>query len=96
MKENKILLSADEDVSLYLVSKDIWDNFDKLIDDFFKWKKTKSYDETLFVKFLRNRFGEESITFVKVVGEYSGEPNRIFLDGKDVTEQYRDIRWFNF
>ncbi len=61
MKENKtILLSADAEVALYQVSEEIWSNFDKLIKVFFKWKKTKQYDETLFVKFLRNLYGEGS------------------------------------
>ncbi|MDI9469565.1 MAG: hypothetical protein QM296_05085 [Bacillota bacterium] len=94
--ERKILLSADETVSLYKVSEDIWEQFDTLLDDFFKWKKTKYYDETLFVKFLKNRFGETSISFIRTVGEYAGEPNMIIQNGKNVTEQYKDIRWFNF
>ena len=96
MREKSILLSADSDVSLYSVSKDIWNDFDKLLDDFFNWKRKNIFDETLFVKYLRKRFGEESITFVRIVGEYAGSPNMILLDGKDITEQYSDIKWFNF
>ena len=50
MKENKtILLSADAEVALYQVSEEIWSNFDKLIKVFFKWKKTKQYDEWMNV-----------------------------------------------
>lgn len=97
MKENKtILLSADAEVALYQVSEEIWSNFDKLIKVFFKWKKTKQYDETLFVKFLRNLYGEKSIAFITIVGNYSGSPDKIFQNGKDVTEQYKGVKWFNF
>lgn len=56
-----LLLSADADVSLYRVKKEIMENFDKILADFFKWKKTNCYDETLFVKYVKNKFGNDSI-----------------------------------
>lgn len=96
LKKEYILLSADGEVSLYQVTKDIESNLEKVIEDFFKWKTTKSYDETLFVKFLINRFGKDSVSFVEVVGGYLGSPNSILKDGKDVTEEYKNIKWFNF
>lgn len=96
LKKEYILLSADGEVSLYQVTKDIESNLEKVIEDFFKWKTTKSYDETLFVKFLINRFGKDSVSFVEVVGGYLGGPNSILKDGKDVTEEYKNIKWFNF
>lgn len=96
MKDMNILLSADGDVSLYRVSKYIWNHFDELIEDFHTWNKKKRYDETLFVNYLKARFGEKSIAFIKIVGQYAGSPNMIFLDGNDITEQYVDTKWFNF
>lgn len=95
-KKPFILLSADADVSLYQVTEEIEKNLDQLIEDFFKWKKTKHYDETLFVRFLKNQLGDSSITFIKVVGSYAGSPDMIMQSGKDVTEAYQHIKWFNF
>ena len=60
-----LLLSADGDIGLYKVNKFILDNFDSIIKDFFKWKKTNCYDETLFVKFIKGKYGEDSIVLKK-------------------------------
>ena len=48
-----LLLSADGDIGLYKVDKFILDNFNDILTDFLKWKKTNCYDETLFVKFIK-------------------------------------------
>ena len=53
--------------------------------DFFKWKKTNCYDETLCVTFIKKRYGDKSIILKKIVGCY---PN--------VEEEYKSIKWFNF
>ena len=34
-----LLLSADGDISLYHVKKEIMDRFDVILDNFYKWKK---------------------------------------------------------
>lgn len=81
----QLLLSADGDIGLYEVDKMILDNFDKLLEEFFAWKKTNCYDETLFVEFLKKNIGENSIKFIKIVGQY---PN--------IENEYKDIKWFNF
>ena len=47
------MLSADGNVILYEVDKQILKDFDNLIERFFQWKKTNCYDEQLFVKFLQ-------------------------------------------
>lgn len=94
--EGNLLLSADSEVGLYQASQEILDNFDQLLKDFFKWKKTNSYTEELFVKFLKNRMGQNSIKFIRYVGGYYGGPNRIILDGVDITNQFENCRWFNF
>ncbi|NLC72954.1 MAG: hypothetical protein GX684_04175 [Ruminococcaceae bacterium] len=97
MAKNKhILLSADGDVSLYLASDYVFIHFDELVEDFHEQRKTKRYDEKLFVKFLWSRFGEESIKFIKVVGKYAGSPNMIYSEGKDITAEFAEIRWHNF
>lgn len=80
-----LLLSADGDIGLYKVDKTILDDFDNILDDFFKWKKTNCYDETLFVKFIKKKYGNESIVLEKIVGSYP-----------DVEEEYKNIKWFNF
>jgi hypothetical protein len=92
-----LLLSADGDISLYKVDKEIFNNLDELIERFYKWKKTNCYDETLFVKFLRNRFGENSVEFVKIVGLFGGKINQ--KTGRienDIEEEYQATRWYNF
>ena len=80
-----LLLSADGDIGLYKVDKIILDNFNTILTDFFKWKKTNCYDETLFVTFIKKRYGDKSIIFKKIVGCY---PN--------VEEEYKNIKWINF
>ena len=80
-----LLLSADGDIGLYKVDKIILDNFDNIICDFFKWKKKNCYDETLFVKFIKMTYGNDTISFKKIVGCYP-----------DVEEEYKSIKWFNF
>lgn len=80
-----LLLSADGDIGLYKIDKTILEDFNTILKDFLKWKKTNCYDETLFVKFIKSRYGDESIVFKKIVGCYP-----------DVEEEYKDIKWFNF
>ncbi|WP_270942280.1 hypothetical protein [Romboutsia lituseburensis] len=80
-----LLLSADGDIGLYKVDKIILDKFDTILADFFKWKKTNRYDETLFVKFIKSIYGDESISLKKIVGCYP-----------DIEEEYKNIKWFNF
>lgn len=64
----KLMLSADGDVILYEVDKQILKDFDNLIEEFFKWKKTNCYNEQLFVKFLQIKYGNEKIKFIKNLG----------------------------
>jgi len=78
-----LALSADGEIKLYQVSKNILDNFDDLLDEFYDWKKTNCYDEQLFVKFLQNKLGTKSIQFVKNLGS-------------DMPKEYENIRWYNF
>ena len=80
-----LLLSADGDIGLYKVDKFILDNFNDILTDFLKWKKTNCYDETLFVKFIKNKYGGDAIIFKKIVGCCP-----------DVEEEYKNIKWFNF
>jgi hypothetical protein len=97
MNKGNLLLSADGDISLYKVNNEILNNFDNLIEEFYKWKKTMCYDETLFVKFLKKKLGEDSIEFIKIVGHYSGKINR--KTGKienDIEEEYKETKWYNF
>jgi hypothetical protein len=97
MSKENLLLSADGDISLYQVDKEILDNFDDLIEEFYKWKETNCYDETLFVKFLRNKFGEKTVEFVKIVGMACGKVNpRTGKIEDDIEEEYRETRYYNF
>jgi hypothetical protein len=98
-KENLFLI-ADGDISLYKVDKDIIDNLDGLLGEFYKWKKKKKiicYDETLFVKYLKSRLGENSIEYVRVVGCYAGNINqRTGLIEDKIEEKFKDTKWYNF
>jgi hypothetical protein len=97
MNKDNLLLSCDGDVSLYKVDKEILNNFDELIEEFYKWKKTKCYDETLFVKFLKNKFGANSIEFIRIVGLYGGKINQKTGNIEhDIEEEYKDTKWYNF
>ncbi len=83
----KLMLSADGDVMLYEVSKNIINDFDNILEQFFDEKKTNCYDEQLFVKFLQNKFGNESIKFIKNLG---------WFDYNNTPKEYKDVKWFNF
>lgn len=96
-KQDYLLLSADGDISLYKVDKRILQNFDELLDLFFKWKNTKCYDESLFVTYLKKHLGEESISYCKTVGCVGGRINESTGCIEDeIDEEYKDIKWFNF
>lgn len=82
----KLMLSADGDVMLYEVDKQILSNFDNLIEQFYQWKKTNCYDEQLFVKFLQQRYGNKTIKFIKNLGWiYDNLP-----------KEYENVKWYNF
>lgn len=78
-----LALSADGEIKLYQVSQNILDNFDDLLDEFYDWKNTNCYDEQLFVKFLQNKLGTNSIRFVKNLE-------------CDIPKEYENVRWYNF
>lgn len=83
----KLMLSADGDIMLYEVDKQILNNFDNLIEHFFQWKKTNCYDEQLFVKFLQQKCGSETIKFIKNLG---------WFDYNNIPKEYENIKWHNF
>lgn len=82
--QNNLLLSADGDIGLYHVEKQILDNLEELIGEFYNTKKTNLFNETLFVKFLKKKLGENSIYFVKNV------------DPDEIDEEYKGAIWYNF
>lgn len=82
-----LMLSADGDIMLYEVDKQILNNFDDLLGEFYKWKKTNCYDEQLFVKFLRQKYGDKSIIFIKNLGCF---------DYDNIPKEYENIEWYNF
>jgi hypothetical protein len=56
-------------------------------------EKTKCYDETLFVKFLKNKFGANSIEFIRIVGLYGGKINQKTGNIEhDIEEEYKNTR----
>lgn len=83
----KLMLSADGDIMLYEVNKQILDDFDNLIEEFFKCKKTNCYNEQLFVKFLQRKCGNEAIKFVKNLG---------WFDENNIPKEYENVKWYNF
>lgn len=86
-KMGNLMLSADGDVMLYKANIQILNNFENLIEEFFKWKKTNCYNEQLFVKFLQQKFGNESIKFIKNLG---------YLNNNKISSEYKNIKWYNF
>ncbi len=93
----QLLLSADGAISLYRVTPAILADLDRLAEAFYEWKNTDSYDETLFVSYLQNRFGPDCICFVKVVGQVGGRiNNRTGRVETAIAEEYRSCRWYNF
>jgi hypothetical protein len=96
-EKEDLLLSHDGDISLYKVDKNILNDLDELLQEFYKWKKTNCYDETLFVKFLKNKFGEKSVEFVKIVGVVGGKINqRTGEIEDDIEEEYKETKYYNF
>lgn len=96
MAKENLLLSADGAISLYKTDKEIMNNLDELIDEFYKWKQTSTFDETLFVKFLKTKYGEKSIEFVKVVdcnSKFNPQTGNIEVV---IEEEYKETRWYNF
>lgn len=93
-KKENLLLSADGDIFLYKVDKEILENFDELLKKFYSWKKTNIYDETLFVKFLKNRLGKNSIECIKTVGIY--EDTMKYTKEHKIEDEYKDTFWYNF
>lgn len=93
-----LLLSIDGDISLYKVEKEVYEKLDDLLKEFDKWKKTNCYDETLFVEFIKNKYGNDSIEFVKVVGECNaGDLNEELDRFEDlIEEEYKDTKKINF
>lgn len=83
----KLMLSADGDVGLYEVDKQIVTNFDRLIKQFYQWKKTNCYDEQLFVKFLRLKYGDNAIRQIKNLG---------LVPYDSASSEYEHIKWYNF
>lgn len=83
----KLMLSADGDVMLYEVEKQIIENFDSLVDEFYEWKKTNCFTEQLFVQFIQQKFGNKSIKFIKNLG---------WLFDENLPNEYKDIVWYNF
>jgi len=79
------MLSADGDVMLYQVDKQILDDFDNLIEEFLKRKETNCYNEQLFVKFLQQKYGNEKIKFIKNLGWPDNIP-----------KEYENVKWYNF
>lgn len=97
MKNNYILLSADGDISLYKIDKNILHNLDEHLERFYKWKKTSCYDETLFVEYIKKHFGENAIVYCKKAGCVDGRVNQYTGEIEDdIEEEYKDIRWYNF
>jgi len=84
---DKLMLSADGDIMIYEVRKNIINDFDSILEEFYNWKKAKNYNEQLFVEFLQKKFGKESIRFIKNLGR---------LDHNNIPNEYRSIKWHNF
>lgn len=83
----KLMLSADGDIMLYEVGKNIIKDLENILDQFYKWKQTNCYDEQLFVKFIQETYGDGSIRLIKNLG---------WFDRDNIPEEYKNIEWHNF
>ncbi len=84
---DKLMLSADGDIILYEVCKNIISDFDSILEEFYNQKNTKNYDEQQFVEYLKKKFGKESIRFIKNLG---------CLDSDNIPSEYSNVKWHNF
>ncbi len=50
-------------------------------------EKNNCYDEQLFVKFLKQKYGSKSIIFIKNLGLFYF---------KHIPKEYENIKWYNF
>ena len=50
-------------------------------------EKTNCLNEQLFVKFLKQKYGNESIIFIKNLG---------LFNFKHIPKEYENIKWYNF
>lgn len=93
-----LLLSADKDISLYKVGKEIYEKIDDLLKEFDKWKNANCYDETLFVEYIKNKYENDCIEFIKVVGECNAVDFNEELDRFEdlIEEKYKNIKKINF
>ena len=93
-----LLLSTDGDISLYKVDNEVYKNLDDLVREFDNSKNTNCFDETLFVEFIKNKFGNESIEFIKVVGECNAGNFNEELDRFEdlIEEEYKNTKKINF
>lgn len=93
-----LLLSADSDISLYEIKKELLEILDNLCNEFFKCKKIDCYDETAFIRFIKNKYGADSIKFIKVVGQCcAGDFNEELDRFEDlIQEEYKNLKRINF
>ena len=93
-----LLLSTDGDILLYKLKKEVYEKLDDLVKEFDETKNTNCFDETLFVEFIKNKFGNESIEFIKVVGECNAGNFNEELDRFEdlIEEEYKNTKKINF
>ena len=93
-----LLLSADSDISLYEIKKEIFEILDDLCNKFWEGKNMDCYDETAFVRFIKNKYGDDSIKFIKVVGQCSAGDFNEELDRFEdlIQEEYKSAKRINF
>nr|WP_072536567.1 hypothetical protein [Anaerococcus mediterraneensis] len=72
-KKAYILLSADFDIGLYEVDKNIEEDLEKIEIDFLESLRKNTYDQSDFAKFIENKYGQDSIRFIKNVGTYGSD-----------------------
>ena len=75
IKKAYVLLSADFDIGLYKVDKNIEEDLEKIKIEFLENLRNNTYDQSDFVKFLENKYGQDSIKFIKNIGTYGSEEN---------------------
>lgn len=93
-----ILLSADGDISLYLIKEELFEIIEELVKEFDISNNTNCFDEKKFVKFLCEKYGNECIKFVKIVGKCNAGDYNEEIDKFDdlIEDEYKNVKLINF
>ncbi|MCL2171367.1 MAG: hypothetical protein FWB71_04380 [Defluviitaleaceae bacterium] len=90
-----VLLSADNNPSVYLVPDIVADNLEKYCIDFGNIIRG-SFDETDFIRHLNKIFPDNPPQFIEMLDKVWYEIKHRKVSYENVPEKYQNSKWFNF